>query len=161
LWFALPITDQTPMSAWNRTPLQVLVQLGMASGVAQWTALGLWAALLGLTLWRVEPARLGWARSCALAFILLYLGRPVGWGRIYLELLVVPVVWPDLCRWYRGALLVAVLAFLGTHWWALALAAQGHGLPLLTLQSAQQPWETLVVLPLAWWLLVGLPANRA
>src|SRR5207249_9702963 len=33
LWFALPITDQTPMSAWNRTPLQVLVQLGMASGV--------------------------------------------------------------------------------------------------------------------------------
>jgi hypothetical protein len=155
LWFALPLADQTPMSAWNRTPLQVLVQLGLASGVAQWTALGLWAALVGLTLWRVEPARLSWARSCALAFVLLYLGRPVGWGLIYFEFLIMPVVWPDLRRWYRGALLVAVLAFMGTHWWALALTAQGRGLPLLTLQSARWPWETLVVLPLAWWLLFG------
>jgi hypothetical protein len=141
------------MSAWNRTPLQVMVQFGLPASVAPWVALLLWATLVGLTLRRVEPARLGWARSCALAFVLLYLGRPVGWGLIFLELLVVTVVWPDLRGSSRVLLMVMVVAFMATHWWSLVMTARGHGLQLLTLQSAQTPWETLVVLPLALWLL--------
>jgi hypothetical protein len=51
---------------------------------------------------------------------------------------------------------VVFVAFTATHWCALALtAAQGRGLQLLTLQTPQLPWETLVVLPLSWWLPRG------
>jgi len=28
-WFVLPVAAQTPMSAWNRTPLQALIALGL------------------------------------------------------------------------------------------------------------------------------------
>jgi hypothetical protein len=76
-----------------------------------------------------------------------------GWGLIFLELLVVTVVWPDLRGSSRVLLMVMVVAFMATHWWALVMTARGQGLQLLTLQSAQTPWETLVVLPLALWLL--------
>jgi hypothetical protein len=159
LWLVLPVDDQTPMSAWNRTTLQVLVDLGVPAAVARVAALGLWGVLVGLTLWRAEPPRLGWARTCALAFVLLYLGRPVGWGLIYLELLTLTVLWPELHGWRRAALLVGAIALMGSHWWALGLTLQSRGLQLLTLQTAQWPWETVLVLPLAWWLLIAPPST--
>lgn len=76
----------------------------------------------------------------------------MGWGFIYLEWVVLSAVSPSLVRWQKILLLGAVSAVMATRWWALALALRGAGLPLLTLQSAEVPWETLIVLPLAWLL---------
>ena len=84
----------------------------------------------------------------------MYLGRPIGWGLVYLEIVLVGAVWPRLHAWPRVALLGATVAVMLSHWWALILTAQGHGMPLVTLQSADKPWETLLVLPLGWLLLL-------
>jgi hypothetical protein len=154
LWLVLPVAGQTPMSAWNRTPLQALIVFGLPPRLAEGLALALWVVLLGVTLWRVSPSRLTWARAWALALLLLYLGRPVGWGLIYLDLIVLTILWPRLATGPRLALLAAALALQASHWAALALTAQGRGLPLLTLQSATLPWETVLVLPLCWALLL-------
>jgi hypothetical protein len=154
LWLVLPVAEQTPMSAWNRTPLQVMVGVGVPPPAATAQALILWLLLLGVTLLLAAPARLTWPRCWALAFVLLLLGRPVGWGLIYLDLIVLTVLWPRFGAAPRAALLAAALALQASHWAALALAAQGRGLPLLTLQSAAFPWETLLVLPLCWALLL-------
>jgi len=54
----------------------------------------------------------------------------------------------------RAVLLVGVLALLLSHWAALVLTGLGEGLSLLTLQPADRPWETWLVLPLAWALTV-------
>ena len=54
----------------------------------------------------------------------------------------------------RAVLLVAVLALLASHWVALVLMDLGDGLPLLTLQPADRPWETWLVLPVAWVLVL-------
>ncbi len=39
-------------------------------------------------------------------------------------------------------------------WAALVLTGLGDGLPLLPLQPADRPWETWLVLPLAWALVM-------
>ncbi len=46
------------------------------------------------------------------------------------------------------------MALLTSHWAALVLTGLGEGLPLLTLQPADRPWETWAVLPAAWTLAV-------
>jgi len=46
------------------------------------------------------------------------------------------------------------VALLLSHWAALVATGLGAGLPLLTLQSADRPWETWLVLPAAWALVV-------
>ncbi len=64
----------------------------------------------------------------------------------------------------RALLLVGVLALLASHWAALVLTGLGDGLPLLTLQSADRPWETWLVLPVAWvlvlWAARQLPSQH-
>ncbi len=62
--------------------------------------------------------------------------------------------WPALPRAGRAVLLVGVVALLLSHWAALVVTGLGDGLPLLTLQPADRPWETWVVLPLAWALVL-------
>ncbi len=47
-----------------------------------------------------------------------------------------------------------MLALLLSHWAALVLTGLGAGLPLLTLQPADRPWETWLVLPAAWALVL-------
>ncbi len=136
------------MSAWNRTPLQVLIALGLPVAPAQLVAGLVWLAALGTSAWLVRGRRLSFASAFALA--LLYVGRPVGWTLVYLDLIVGVAVWPALPRAGRALLLGGVLALLVSHWAALALTGLGDGLPLLTLQPADRPWETWVVLPLAW-----------
>jgi hypothetical protein len=89
--------------------------------------------------------------------MLLYWGRPVGWGLIRLELVPVSSTWPSLPHWGRLLLLAFVATLMASHWWALVLTARGEGMPLLTLQRADLPWETWLVLPLSW-LLVLLAA---
>jgi len=102
--------------------------------------------------------RRGGRPLCALAFVLVfalfYLGRPVGWTLVYLDLVVCVAAWPSLPRAGRALLLAGVLALLASHWAALVLTGLGAGLPLLTLQPADRPWETWFVLPVAWVLVL-------
>ncbi len=153
-WFVLPVAQQTPMSAWNRTPLQALIALGLPAAPAQLVAGLVWLAALGTSAWFVRGRRLSFARAFAVAFVLLYLGRPVGWTLVDLDLVVGVAVWPVLSRAGRALLLTGVLALLVSHWVALVLTGLGVGLPLLTLQPADRPWETWIVLPAAWALTV-------
>lgn len=70
----------------------------------------------------------------------------------------VPVgtAWPLLRGWPRVVLLGATVALMISHWWALVLTLQGMGMPLFTLKSAQVPWETWLVLPSSWLLLLAV-----
>jgi len=153
-WFVLPVTQQTPMSAWNRTPLQALIALGLPAAPAQLVAGLVWLAAFGASAWLVRDRRLSFASAFALAFALLYLGRPVGWTLVDLDLVVCVAAWPALPRAGRALLPVGVLALLASHWAALVLTGLGAGLPLLTLQPADRPWETWLVLPVAWVLVL-------
>ena len=163
-WFALPVAEQTPMSAWNRTPMQGLIAAGMPAATAQFGALMLWLLLTAITLWRAYGARLSFPLAFALAFVLLYWGRPVGWVLSYLEIVVVAAAWPALRRWQRLALGAGAAALMLSHWWALALTIQGAGFQLLTLQSAALPLETWLVLPIGWIVVLGaltpIPLSR-
>ena len=99
-------------------------------------------------------APLGFPLAFALALVLFYWGRPVGWVLAYLEVVLLVALWPALGRWQRPALLGAALALMASRWWALALTLQGQGLLLLTLQPAHPAWETWLVLPASWLLLL-------
>jgi hypothetical protein len=90
----------------------------------------------------------------ALALVLYYWGRPVGWVLAYLEVVAVVAAWPALRGWQRPATLGAALALMASRWVALALTLRGEGLLLLTLQPAELPWETWLVLPASWLLLL-------
>jgi len=114
-WFVLPVAQQTPMSAWNRTPLQALIALGLPAAPAQLVAGLVWLAVLAASAWLVRGCRLSFALAVALAFVLLYLGRPVGWTLVDLDLVVGVAVWPVLPRAGRALLLVGVLALLASH----------------------------------------------
>lgn len=161
LWFALPAAEQTPMSIWNRTPLQGLILLGASPRLAQGLVLGSWLVLLFVTCWWLWNRTIPFPLAFAFALVLLYLGRPVGWGLIYLEVVVVLAIWLVLDRTARAAVLAGALAVLVSHWWALVLSAQGRWLRLFTLQSAEFPWETWSVVPLCWLLLIAISRRLA
>ena len=154
MWTALPLAEQSPLSAWNRTPLQGLINLGMAATVAQVTALGLWVLFLGVSLWLARRTALNFPLAFGLAMTLLYWGRPAGYGFNYLELVVAIVVWPSLVRWQRLAVLVLMAGIMGSRWWALVETLRGENLSLLTMQTVAWPWETWLVLPFFWLLLL-------
>lgn len=155
-WFILPVDQQTPMSIWNRTPLQGLINAGVAPDLAKWVALGLWLLFLLITVWYGRGRRMAFPQAFALAFVLLYWGRPVGWGLIYLEIVVLLASWPRLGIQQRRLLFAGMLALALSHWVALALTLQGHWLRLFTLQSADFPWESWLVVPLCWVILLAL-----
>ena len=123
---------------------------------AQLVSLTLWCALSLVTLWLLRNKEVHFP----LAFALLYLGRPVGWGLIYLEVVVVGALWPLLKGWERYALLTGALILTLTHWVALILTLRGVWVRLFTLQSAALPWETWSILPLLWLLLVLVGRRR-
>jgi len=132
--------------------LQALIALGLPAVPAQLVAGLVWLAALAASAWLVRGHRLSFAVAFAMAFALLSLGRPVGWTLVYLDVVVYVAAWPSLPRLGRAFLLVGVVALLLSHWAALVLTGLGEGQPLLTLQPADRPWETWVVLPLAWTL---------
>ena len=70
--------------------------------------------------------------------------------------MLVAAAWPILQGWRRVALLGAALGLMASPWWALVLTMRGQGMPLFTLQSAQLPWETCLVLPGSWLLLLAM-----
>jgi hypothetical protein len=149
-WFSLPVAEQTPMSDWNRTPLQALITAQIPASAAQLLAIGLWLLFTGITIWYVREKAVTFPLTFALALVLLYWGRPVTWTLPYLEFVVVVGIWPRLRRAERWIMLGSALALSLSHWIALVRAAQGYALPLFTLQTAEFPWETLLVLPLSW-----------
>lgn len=153
-WFVLSVAEQTPMSIWNRTPMQGLVNAGVPAHLALPGALGLWLGFASVTGWRVQRRPVKFPQAFALAFVLLYWGRPVGWTFNYLEIVVLAAVWPTAGTSVRGALLFAAGALMLSHWSALVLTARGLTLSLFTLQSAEVPWETWSVVPLGWFLLL-------
>lgn len=155
-WFSLPFEEQTPMSIWNRTPMQGLVAAGISAKSALWLSFGLWLLFLAITRWCIRQRRLNFPITFALAFVLLYWGRSVGWGLIYLEIVVLLAIWPILKRWQQLSLLCITLTLTLSHWFALVLTIQGKWLRLFTLQSAEFPWETWTVLPLCWLLLISV-----
>lgn len=154
MWTALPLAEQSPLSAWNRTPFQGLINLGLASLLAQVAALGLWGLFLGVSLWLARRTALTFPLVFGLALTLLYWGRPAGYGFNYLELVVAIVVWPSLVRWQRLAVLVVMAGIMGSRWWAFVETLRGENLSLLTMQTAAWPWETWLVLPFFWLLLL-------
>jgi hypothetical protein len=154
-WFALPVAEQTPMSNWNRTPLQALVTAQMPAETAQFIALGLWLLLLGLTLWLIRGKRITFPLTFALALLLLYWGRPVGWTFVYLELVVVSAAWSRLGRGPRWVFLGMAVALLLSHWAALMRTGLGYDMSLLTLQNAGLPWETWLVVPVSWVMVMA------
>jgi hypothetical protein len=164
LWTALPLTEQSPLSVWNRTPLQGLINLGVPLVPAQIAALGLWGLFLGVSLGVARRAVLSFPMAFALALTLLYWGRPAGYGFNYLELVVALALWPHLQRWPRLALVVVVAGIMASRWWAFAQTLRGRNLSLLTLQTAEWPWETWLVLPLFWllllWAMMRSPSPR-
>ncbi|GAB4192027.1 MAG: hypothetical protein OHK0022_06000 [Roseiflexaceae bacterium] len=153
-WLALPPAEQSPMSAWNRTPLQALVGFGVPAGTAALLALLLWALLTGLSVWQARRHGLSFVLAWALALLLLYLGRPVGWTLGLLEVTLAMAVWPRLARSGRTLLLAGLIALMLSHWAALVLTGLGMGILLNTLQTEAFPWETLLVLPGCWLLLL-------
>jgi len=93
------------------------------------------------------------SRPDAVAFALLYLGRPVGWTLVCLDLVVCAAAWPALPRAGRALPLSGVLTLLLSHGAALVATGLGDGLPPLTPQPADRPWETWIVLPASWALV--------
>jgi hypothetical protein len=154
LWTALPLAEQSPLSMWNRTPLQGLINLGVPLVPAQVGALGLWGLFLAVSLWLARRVSLSFPLTFGLALTLLYWGRPAGYGFNYLEFVVAIAVWPSLVCWQRLAMLVGVAGIMGSRWWAFVETLRGENLSLLTMQTAAWPWETWVVLPFFWLLLL-------
>ena len=161
LWTALPVSEQSPLSVWSRTPLQGLINLGLPVLLAQVVALGLWMLFGGVTLWQARRASLSFPMVYALALTLLYWGRPAGYGFNYLELVLVPLVWPGLRGWQKPAFLAVVASVMASRWWAFMETIRGESLSLLTLQTASFPWETWLVLPFSWLLLLRATALPA
>ncbi|XSG77673.1 hypothetical protein ACP8Y2_11780 [Herpetosiphon llansteffanensis] len=147
-WFNFAVAEQSPMSMWNRTPLQGLINLGLNPNSAQMVALGLWLLGLAASCWLVWRKQLGFPLLYGISFILFYWGRPVGWSFSFIELIVLSLVWPTLGRWGKIGLSTALLGLIGSRWVALGLTAQAQGMPLNTLQTSNFAWESWLVLPL-------------
>ncbi|GAA5530091.1 hypothetical protein [Herpetosiphon gulosus] len=146
-WFNFPAAEQSPMSMWNRTPLQGLINLGINANSAQILAIGLWLVVLGLIGWLVWHKNLGFPMLYGLSLLLLYWGRPVGWSFSFIELIVLSLAWHWLKLWGKIGLSTAMLGLIGSRWVALILTAQAQGMPLNTLQTTTFAWESWLVLP--------------
>ena len=153
-YFALPLEAQWPMNIWNRAPLQVFLNMGLKFGVSQALSLALYALALGASLFLLRGRRIGFAIIFALAYVLFLVGRPITWSMPFLAIFTLTAAWPALTRTERR--LGVFFAFLigSTHWAAFLLFAAGVWPGLLTLQVPGFPWETLVVLFIAWATLI-------
>jgi hypothetical protein len=158
--FAIPAAEQFPFGAWNRTPLQVFIVAGFSPAVAQTISLVLWLTLLIIALCVAWGRRLGFPLTFAVSFVLLQIGRPLCWSFPFLDLVVITALWPILKRWQKVALIGLDLVWLGSHYWALITSLRGQSMQFVTLQSADFPWETCLLLPICGFL-VFWAATRA
>jgi hypothetical protein len=153
-WFALPLNEQTPMSIWNRTPLQWFVSSGIPLTTAQWIAGLVWGICFLSAVWLCRSRLLPFPIVFALALTLFYIGRPIGWTLIYLDLVIVTSLWPILSRKMKIGLLAITAGVLISRWWAFLATLQGESMQLMTMQHPAFPWETLVLLFGSWLLLL-------
>jgi hypothetical protein len=162
-WLVRPVAEQTPMSLWNRSLLQGLVNVGWPAETAPFAALGVGAVMLAISAARIWGQNLPFAAVFALTFVLFYWIRPVVWGFPYLEMVVLVTLWPLLTNHFQRALMLGLAFALAlSHWLALIYTIQGHEVLWLTLQKADFTWETWLVLPLCWmlllfWIVPGAP----
>ncbi|WP_157966403.1 hypothetical protein [Oceanibium sediminis] len=159
LYFALDDASQWPMRTWNRAPLQVFLNLGLPFGAAQAASIALYGLLLGISGLVLRGRALTFASAFALAYALLIVGRPITWALPMLSVFTLAAVWPALTRRGRVALVLVAAGVGLSHWVAFGLFVAGIWPGLLTLQTPALPWETLVILPGAW-ALVLLAARR-
>jgi hypothetical protein len=153
-WFVLPVGEQTPMSIWNRTPMQGLINAGVSPSSAFILSLMLWGVLSAVTVWRGWKQPLRFAEVFAVTFVLLYVGRPVGWTLNYLEFIAIGALWPAAGPRLRRALILSAVVVMMSHWAALVLSVLRVNLWLFTLQTAAVPWESWTLVPLCWFVLV-------
>lgn len=158
LWYALPPDEQTPFAIWNRNLAQAWASLGIPPDIALGLALAAWAGLLAVTIARARASAPTFSQMWALALVLFYLTRPVGWTLVYLEIAVLVAIWPWVSTRFKAFAFAGGCGLAVSHWLALLSTARGYDMRLLTLQSATFPWETWIVLPACWWmLLMSLP----
>jgi hypothetical protein len=159
-YFALPPEEQWPMRLWNRAPLQVFLTLGLPYPAAQGAALAAFGGAFLLVLRALRRHPPGFAIAFALAYGLLLVGRPITWSMPLLGAFVLTAAWTGLPQGGRRWLALAVLALGLSHWAAFAMFAAGLWPGLLTLQHPSLPWETVVVLPGALLVLVGVARRQ-
>jgi hypothetical protein len=152
-YLALPSEVQRPLSDWNRAPLQVLVTFGLPVGAAQAATLAIWAAVLGLSV-GVLRHRLEFAPAFALAWVIFLFARPMTLTLSFFEFFALAALWPLAGRRERRLLGLGAGLLVASHWAALALTLLGVAPRLATLQTAALPWETVLVLPATFALLL-------
>ena len=104
---------------------------------------------------------LPFALAFGASFVLLYWARPVGWTLVYLGVVAAGAAWPWLRRGERTVLLASLLPLAASHWAALATTVAGRGMAFLTVQGAGAPWESWLVLPACWLVLLVALARSA
>jgi hypothetical protein len=153
-YFALPPESQWPMDIWNRAPVQVLLHNGLTYEQAQGAAMALYLVFVLASVLLLRRVGITFAAAFSLAYVLFLIGRPITWSLPMLALFTLTAVWPQLSRRVRVIAGTVAFAIGVTHWIAFALFASGTWPGLLTLQVPGVPWETLLVLPSAWAILV-------
>ena len=155
-WFELPVNQQTPIEVCGIGPFcRDLSALAGLPQSAQLASLGMGVIMIGASMGRIWGRRLSFAAVFAVAFVIFYWIRPVGWGLPYLEVVMLVTLWPILKNHLeRSVLLALAIGLMLSHWLALFFTSQVHGLRLLTLQGSEFTWETWLILPLCWGLLL-------
>ncbi len=153
-WYTLPLADQSPMSMWNRTFMQGLINLGISAKIAQTSSLLVWCIITGITISQIWKRSLPFPLLFAFSLLLFYWFRPVGWGLIFLDLIVLSAVWPYTSTKEKRWLLVGAILLALSHWIALILTGKLLWLRFVTIQSASIPWETWLVFPACWIILL-------
>lgn len=153
-WYVLPVAEQTPMSIWNRSFMQGLASLGVSALLAQILSLVAWLVVVGITIYQSQHKMLSLPLLIALSFVLLYWFRPVGWTLIFLDVVVLTAVWPQTKPKERKWLLGGAIGLAISHWLGLLLIPVMGWVRLFTVQSAEFPWETWLVFPVLWGVLL-------
>ncbi|MEM7583173.1 MAG: glycosyltransferase 87 family protein [Acidobacteriota bacterium] len=160
-WYVLPLAEQTPMSLWNRTFMQGVVNLGVAASTAQVLSLVAWSLATAVTAIQIARRELPFPVLFALGFLLLYWFRPVGWGLIFLDIVVLSAVWSLFSAAEKKWLLGGAVLLASSHWVAIVLTASQYWARFFTVQSATFPFETWLVFPICWAiLLVGVRRSQ-
>jgi len=153
-WFNLPLESQSPLNIWNRSAMQGFINAGLDASLAQQLSIVTWMMLLGVTLWCSYSVKLSFRLCFALALVLFYWVRPVGWGFVFLEVVILLAVWAYLKRWERIGLTLVMVVLALSRWVVLGQTGQGQSLNLFTLHSAEFPWEIWLLLPGCWLILI-------
>lgn len=159
-YFALTPEQQWPIDTWNRSPLQVLLTMGLPFQAAQVIVAFIYVVILGLSVVLLRHERASFAVLFSVSYIVFLVGRPITWTMPWLAIFTLTSVWPVVTASGRKLLTVSAILIGASHWVAFALFASGIWPGLLTLQFPAFPWETLIVLPAAWIVIVTCARSK-